>query len=238
MGSGPRIAPARPLLEEILCADLYLLFRIGLDDLGPIAAFRPFQGVAALVVGPGFGKLASILQGLTEREAEVVAIDKPDGRPRLFGAHPRQLVIGEAVGLEVGEAPVGVAEVCTSRGGGLIGGDSLRYAADGLEHMPTPKGDIPRGRGVDQHRLVNRQRLVLPTDAQGRRGRQGAVFEIGRIECQQPVDLHPRRSMFLTPDQGLGIVVACRLIIRRPVHHRLQQDFGVVQDVEGHTDPG
>jgi len=76
--------------------------RIGFEQFEAIAAGSALERVAALVVAPGFGELPAILKRLAEREGEVDAVDRR-GRGRVLPlAHPRDLVVGEAVELEVG----------------------------------------------------------------------------------------------------------------------------------------
>ena len=116
-GAPRRIRACRLRLARRSCARV---------RLGVVARSVSLERVAALVVAERFGEFAAILERLAEREAQVIAIDHGAVRGGgLLGAHPRDLVVGEAVGLEVREAPVGIAEVRPGRGGRAVGLDGL-----------------------------------------------------------------------------------------------------------------
>ena len=226
-----RIAPVGALVEESAGADLALLARIGLEQLGAIAAFRALQRVAALVVEPGLGCLAAILQRFAERETHVVAVGQGDGGRRFLGAHALDLVLLEPIGLEIGQAPIGVAEVGPRRRRRAIGLDRLRNLADGLQRMAGPQRHVPgAGRVLAQSRIEG-QRLVVLTQTHGAGGGQDPVVDIGRIDLQQPLDLLAGRLMLLPLDQRFGIVVARRPVIGLQGQDGLQEDVRVVQRI-------
>src|ERR1017187_9627261 len=89
--------------EELARAGFNLLPRVVLDNPGPVAAFGSLERVAALVIRPRLCILASILVALAERETQVIAIDERRPGRRFVGAHARDFLIQEAVGLEVRE---------------------------------------------------------------------------------------------------------------------------------------
>ena len=138
---------------------------------------------------PGLGDLAPVLQRLAEREAEVIAILQRRCRRRLLGAHARDLLVAEAIGLEVGQAPIGVAEIGPGRRRRAIGLDRLRDPADRLQRMAEPQVHVRRFGRVGQHVPIERDRLVMFSQTDGDGGRKGAVVRIARLQLQQPLDL-------------------------------------------------
>ena len=90
------------------------------------------------VTTPRPGDLAAILQRLAECEAEMDAIYRGGAVGCVRSAHAGDLVLLEAIGLEVGEAPIGVAEIGAGRDRGAIGGDRRGQLSDGLERMAVP----------------------------------------------------------------------------------------------------
>src|SRR6202044_78031 len=100
-----RIAPSRARLKEGWRADPDLFAGVGLKHLRRIAAGRPFQRVAALIVSPGVGWLASILERLAQRKTQMPAVLEIGRRGGLLLGHPRHFVFAESIVLEVGEAP-------------------------------------------------------------------------------------------------------------------------------------
>src|SRR5260370_2132227 len=104
---------ARALLEELRGAAGFLVLRVELDHFRTVAALGALQRIAALVVAPRLSVFTTVLVGLAERETEVIAVDEAGRRPSLCSAHGLELCVHEAVGLEVGEAPVRVPKIRT-----------------------------------------------------------------------------------------------------------------------------
>src|SRR6185437_978988 len=105
-----RAAPALAGGEELSRAHPDLLAGVALDELRAVTALGTLQLVAELVGLEGCGELAPVLQPLAERKAQVIAVVECGAGSFLGAAHARQLLVGKTVGLEVGEAPVGIAE--------------------------------------------------------------------------------------------------------------------------------
>src|SRR5580698_2220539 len=106
--AGKTVAPAR--LEELPGADCGLQFRVAQDGLQLESDVGFLQRIAGPVVLEGFGELLPVLERLAQREAQVIAIDAADDGSLHLGTHPRELLVREAVGLEIRKAPIGVAE--------------------------------------------------------------------------------------------------------------------------------
>ena len=111
MGAGIVAAPALPLLEELARAEFDLLADRPLQRFRTVVALRLLERIAPRVELERLGVLAAILERLAEREAEVIAVDERRATGVDLLAHGGELVVVEAVGLEVGEAPVRIAEV-------------------------------------------------------------------------------------------------------------------------------
>ena len=88
-----------------------------------------------------------------------------DGRAgtRLVGAHARELLLGEVVGLEIGEAPVGIAKRRTGLGSRAVGSNRLRLPAQCLECVGDREVQV-RGLGrTGQEVAKNVQCLLVLT---------------------------------------------------------------------------
>src|ERR1700678_2553327 len=130
LGSGtlvPRKEPGR--------ADLDLQTGILLDDLGPIAAFRSLERIAPLVVAERLFELALILECLAEGKAQMIAIDQRSAGRGFLGAHACNLPFAEAIGLQVGETPISIAEIRAGSRRGVVGLDCFLSPSEGLERM-------------------------------------------------------------------------------------------------------
>ena len=104
-------APALALLEELARAEFDLLADRPLERLRTVVALRLLERIAPRVELERLVVLAAILERLAEREAEVIAVRRAECAGVDLLAHGRDLRVREAIGLEVGEAPVRVAEI-------------------------------------------------------------------------------------------------------------------------------
>src|ERR1700722_102161 len=120
---GARRTHTLAVREEFARANLDLPVGVGFDDLRVVADFGPLELVTLFVIAPGFRILAPILEGLAEREAQMIAVNPRSARRGFCGAHAPDLVVCEAIGLEIGEAPIGVAEVRAGGGRRTVGMD-------------------------------------------------------------------------------------------------------------------
>ena len=78
--------------------------------LGVVAEARTVQRIALCIVFEGRGPVPVVLAGLAEREVQVQAIHVVERGIRGLRFHGRDLRRLEAEGLEIGEAPVRLAE--------------------------------------------------------------------------------------------------------------------------------
>src|SRR5437763_12333747 len=98
----PLAPPACAGGEEFAGSEACLQAEIALHGAEIEAALGFLERVAALVVTEGFLVFAPVLERLAERETEVVPIDEFRGVGGLDLPHARELLVREAVGLEVG----------------------------------------------------------------------------------------------------------------------------------------
>ena len=91
-------------------------------------------------------------------------------------------------------------------------------------------------RRLRQDFTVDRQglRIIAETCAYRRMG--CAVKSVVRIDLEQFLHLLPRAHVLMAAQQGERVLVARGMIIRREHQDVLQQELGVVHDVEFHAD--
>jgi hypothetical protein len=103
------------------------------DLAGVVAHLGPAKGRAAGVVGEGVGVAGGVLVGLAQGIVQVQAVVVGQVRTLQGAGHRRQVGRVETVGLEVGQAPPGLAQRRLQVDGLAVGGHAVVGAADGLE---------------------------------------------------------------------------------------------------------
>ena len=233
---GARAAIALARGEEFARANLALAHEAALERAGIIMAVTLFQRVAALIMTEGLGEFAAILERLAQREAQMVAVDDRGGWSCLLGPHVLDFLVREAIGLEVREAPVGVAEARPRPRGCPIGLDRLRLPADSLQGMCDRKVQL-RVLGCLRHEVaIGPQGFLVLAESDASRGVKRAESPTGRIDRQKPAGLLQRRGVLVPLGEHLGVVVTGDVIVRRERQHALEQKLGVVEDLELQAD--
>ena len=153
-----RHAPLLPCCEEFRRAHLRRQPGLGLCDLGQVANLGVLEGVAALIERPRFFISTLILQCFAQREAQVVSVYQAGGRRRFHGAHARDLIFSEAVGLEVGQAPPGLTRVRRGGDGFTIFLNGFRLPTDGSQQVCQPQVQV---RGLGSGCSAFRQHLAV-----------------------------------------------------------------------------
>ncbi len=119
-------------------------------------------------------ELPPILVCLPQGEQEVhLGLDRqPAAACAAF--HFRDGLVGKPIRLQIGETPVGLAQVWTLPDACIVGGDRLVVAADGLEQMTEPEQRSDVCGAQRQALLIGLDRFV------GERGRRegGAALEV------------------------------------------------------------
>jgi hypothetical protein len=82
----------------------------GFGDIRMVAAFSALEPVAELIELPGFRVLVADFVRPAERKAKIAAIDGESGRYRFLRAHPSDFLRRKSIRLEIGKAPIGIAE--------------------------------------------------------------------------------------------------------------------------------
>ncbi len=137
-GIGVGRAPAAARFEKGAGRGLYLQGRVRFDGFDMKMTVGALQRVAAVIEGPGRGEIAAILVGLAQGETQVVAVNEMRGLRRFLATHDVHFLIRKRIGFQIGQAPVGIAEVRAGQSGAAVGRDRLRHAADRLERMTQP----------------------------------------------------------------------------------------------------
>src|SRR5580693_2725999 len=119
--------------EELRRAHFDLPARVDLRDFRPVPALCELQGVAPLVIVPGLRVFAAILERLAQRETQMVSIDRLRRGRNLLASRTDDLLLREVVRLEIGKAPVCVAEAWREHGSGAVALDRLLPTADRLQ---------------------------------------------------------------------------------------------------------
>ncbi len=136
--------------ESFTGTDFDLQACVEFEDFRSVAAFGAFECVAACVVLEGLCILLPVLERLAERKAQMIAVNHRGRRRGLRGTHPLQLPVFEPVGLQVREAPPGVAVTAASGRRRVILGDGLRAPPERLERVSDRQMQISRLRGAGQ----------------------------------------------------------------------------------------
>jgi hypothetical protein len=196
------------------------------------------QRIAPPVVAEGGLEGAGVLARLAQRELQVEAVLVGQVRPLQLGFHGRHVGLGEADGLQVGQAPPGLTELRRQRDRAAVGLDRVGLAADGLQSMAVAHPDLGLLRLVLQHPLVEADRLFVLADPAERGGLQVAVAGVARILGQQAVTLGDRGLRLVPPVKHRRIVVPRRGEARGQLHAAGQQLLGVVQPAQARAGLG
>ena len=154
----------------------------------------------------------------------------------LGGAHPGDFQVREAVGLQVRETPIGFAVLRSDRRRGAIGFDGFSGLAECLQRVADRQMQLGVIRRLDQDFTVERQRLAVVAEARADRRIGGPVDSVVRIGCEQFLHLLPRAHVLVALEQCHRVLVAGGMVIRRERHHVLEEELGIVGDVEFHAD--
>ncbi len=228
---GARIPVAGAGGEELARADLDLVFGVALDELGAVAAFGALERIAEPVLLEGRGELARIFQRLAERKVQVVAIDEPGGRGRDRTAHARQLLAREAVGLEVGEAPVRVPEIRPARGSAAVGLDGWLRLPEGLEGVRDRQVRLGILPVTAQQLAVERNRALMVAESHPRAREQHLQGSAARVVRHELLDLGECFLVAVQLGEDERVLVARRLVVGRALEHRGEQHLGIEVDL-------
>src|SRR6185312_9052903 len=184
-----RAAPALAGGEELSRAHPDLLAGVALDELRAVTAL-------------------GTLQPLAERKAQVIAVVERGAGSFLGAAHARQLLVGKTVGLEVGEAPVGIAEIPAAAGRAAIGLDGSLGLPDRLLRMPDGEVRLGIGRPADAQLAVDRDGALVLAEAHAGGGVQGLERSAVGLAGHEPVELDARLQVAMQLREDERVLLA------------------------------
>ncbi len=208
--------------KQLRGADGDLQAGVALEQLRLVLALGALERVAARVVFERLLILLPVLECLAQRKAQVAAIDGRRGWRGLGGAHRTDFLLGEAVGLQVREAPVSVAEAGARGGGRAVLSDGFLAPAQGLERVGNREMKFRRLRGPDEQAPVQLNGLLELSEAHAGQRVERAVVPIGRIHGKEPFGLLPRLRVQTAFVEHLRVLEAGLGVIRRQVEHGLE----------------
>ena len=195
--------------------------------VGVVGDHAATQAVALGIVLEGFLVLRGVLQGLAQRKLQVETVLRRQGVAAQLGAHRLDLARVEAEGLEVGEAPVGLAEAAFQRDRTAVGPDPVVEPAGGLQGVAVAHPQPRLVRVGCEDGLVDRQRRGVFAERPEDRRLEVLVSGVARFGAQQHVDLLQGRGAAILPMQYMGVVVAGGIEARRQLQAHHQQPIGL-----------
>src|SRR5579883_1361007 len=173
------------------------------------------QRVAARIVAEGAFVRGAILESLAEREMQVQAILARQARPLERARHRLDVTVLEAKGLEVREAPPGLAEGRLQLERPAVRLDALDTASLGLECMPQthPRERLARRDG--EHRAIELDGAGILAEVRENGRLEIAVAEIARIPREQQIHLAQRRLGLRRAIEHHRVIVARGIEARR-----------------------
>ena len=239
---GLRQAPSLARGEEVGGEGLDGRQGAGLRRLGTVPTGPTPHPVALLVPAPGGLVFGAVLHRLAQGEGQIDPVHLLQIRPCRRGLHPPDVVVGETMGLQIGQAEPGHAIVGPGGQGGAIIGHRLLGPPRDLQGVGAPQpqfGDLSRRRrrAVQQALIQVDHRLMV---AQGDTGRaiEFKIVAIDRRMGQQPFGLLPRLPGLLPLQQDHGVVPAGGVIVGGAIQHAFQQGLSLVQRAGRHADTG
>ena len=129
----------------------------------------------------------------------------------------------EGEGLEVGQAPPGLAEAGSELDALAIGGDAFLLPAGGLQRVAIAHPGLRLPGIFGEHAGVHLEGAIELTDAAENRGLRVAVAGVVRVCLERLVDLRERFGGTRLPVQRDREVVACGRKARGELEAALQQ---------------
>ena len=173
------------------------------------------------------GVPAFVLESLAHGKIEVIAVLLGQIGARQMRLH-RQFFLGaEAKGLQVGEAPIGLAQVRRQLNAPAVGRDAVLLPAGGGQRMPVAQPNVGMFGMRLQYFRVYVDGFAVLADLDQNDRLQISIHRIVRIQLLQPIDLSKRGCGFIAPMQNHGVLVARRIEARRQLQTSLQECLGV-----------
>ena len=227
-----------PLLEQRRGAGFHLRLRASFIDLRPVAVLLHLEGVAPFVVFERGVEFGPVFQGLAGSEAQVDAVLAGDTRGLLVPPDVPKFFVGETVGLGVGQAPEGIAEVGTVPIGLPVGLDSLLERAHGLLRMPRQQVQFATGRVSVQDLAIERGPFFEPAEPDQGGGEGGLEAAVLGLQLQEVHGLFVGLFELCLLDQDVRVVDARLHVVGRELDATLEQELRIVVDLELRADLG
>src|SRR5471032_91911 len=122
-------------------------------------------------------------------------------RARKLRAHRLQLLWSEVKCLEIGEAPVGLAQTRLHFDAFTVSGDTVLLASLGLERMAVTHPDLGLLRIAGENGLVDLDRLLVVANSRQDRRLQTLVAWVARFERKQGLGFAQRGCGLVLPDR-------------------------------------
>lgn len=201
-----------------------------------VADTRTTQGVARCVAPEGRLVLREIFKGLAECEIEVETVGVGEILARELVFHRRELGGREAESLEVGEAPVRLAQPRFEGNRATIRGDALFLLPGALERVTVAQPDARLMGVLCQYAGKEFDRPAKITSA----GEDGcleiAIAGIARLVREQSVYLCECGAGLALAQQDDGVVVARGSEARREFEATLEEQLRIAVATEPGTD--
>ena len=186
------------------------------------------QCVAALIIFERAGMVARILQRLAQREAQVDPVLDIDPGAGFLRDHHGQFGIAEPIGLEIGEAPIGIAKIGPGGIALAVGVHCGIDPAQRFERMAIGQAD----RGIIRTLLLQpgifRHRVFGPANVQHQVGALHRELRVGRFQRGQFFGFTQRGIVFEALVQHFGIVEPGVEIIGIEHLAAFKDEFGIL----------
>ena len=222
--------------EQVFGAGFHLRLRASFVDFGLVSGLGHLEGVAALVVFERLVKLAPVFQRLAGGETQVNAVLCGNPRRLLETPDMTQFLVAETVGLGVGQAPEGIAEIGAVTIGLPIGLDGIVERAHGFLRVTGQQVQLAAGGVRIQDLPVERDPFVEPAESDQGGGEGRPETAVLRLQLQQFHRLFVGFLELCFSDQEVGVVEARLHVIGCEFDAALEQELRIVVYLELRSD--
>ena len=154
------------------------------------------------------------------------------------GAHVRELLVPEPIGLEVRQAPVRIAEVRPAGRRPMVRVDRRLTPAECLLGMRDRQMQIRIRRAAAQQFLVESDGAIMFAKADGTRGIQRLQHPVLGVLAEELLELAARFAVLVFLDKHGGVFLAGNTVIGRQFEHGREQQFRIVEHLARDADAG
>ena len=168
----------------------------------------------------------------------MIAINHSGGGRGQGALHARQLIRGEAVGLQIGEAPVGIPEVRATVGGAVVGGDRVLSLPECFQRVPDGQVRLGIPGSPDQQLAIQAYRAFVLTKAYARRRVQGLKRAVVGFRLHELLKLAAALLITVQLDEHEGVLLARGTIVGCALEYRGEQHLRIEVDPVRDADAG